>query len=253
MKKSRSLYHGHRFPAGVISCAVRWYFRFQLSLRDIGELLFERGVIVTYAPKEVPLGDEMIRCWCDKFGKGFAHRVKAVRRKLGSTWHLDEMFVTLRGEPYPLWRAVDEHGAELDILLQKRRDKAAAKRFFKRVLRSSPVPRKIVTDQLRSYPAAKAEIPELANVKHVFVKAAARLNNRAENSHQPTRERERRMRGFRDPKRTQTFLSCFGQIRQHFALKRHLLRASLYRQQLAARFVAWCDITELAQNPSYAF
>src|SRR5471030_1202112 len=83
MKKSKSLYHGHRFPAGVISCAVRWYFRFQLSLRDIEELLFERGVTVTY---------ETIRCWCDKFGKGFAHRVKAARRKPGSTWHLDEMF-----------------------------------------------------------------------------------------------------------------------------------------------------------------
>ncbi|MFL9989768.1 DDE-type integrase/transposase/recombinase, partial [Paraburkholderia sediminicola] len=82
-------------------------------------------------------------------------RVKAARRKPGSTWHLDEMFVTLRGEPYLLWRAVDEHGAELDILLQKRRDKAAAKRFFKRVIRSCPTPRKIVTDQLRSYPAAK--------------------------------------------------------------------------------------------------
>ena len=172
------------------------------------------------------------------------------------------MFVTLRGEPYLLWRAVDEYGAELDILLQKRRDKAAAKRFFKRVLRSSPVPRKIVTDQLRSYPAAKAEIAELASVKHVFVKAAARLNNRAENSHQPTRESERRIpqgdflrgvRGFRDPKRTQTFLSSFGPIRQHFALKRHLLRASFYRRQLAARFVAWREFTELAQNPSYAF
>ncbi|MEA3113131.1 MAG: putative transposase, partial [Caballeronia sp.] len=158
-------------------------------MRDIEELLFERGVVVTY---------ETTRCWCDKFGKDFAHRVKAVRRKPGSTWHLDEMFITQRGEPYLLWRAVDEHGAELDILMQKRRDKAAAKRFFKRVLHSNPVPRKIITDQLRSYPAAKAEIPELANVKHVFVKAAARLNNRAENSHQPTRERERRMRGFRD-------------------------------------------------------
>ena len=163
------------------------------------------------------------------------------------------LFVTLRGEPYLLWRAVDEHGAELDILVQKRRDKAAAKRFFKRVLRSSPVPRKIVTDQLRSYPAAKAEIPELVSVKHVFVKAAARLNNRAEASHQPTRERERRMRGFRDPKRTQKFLSCFGLTRQHFALKRHLLRASLYRKQLAARFVAWREFAELAQNPSTAF
>jgi transposase-like protein len=142
-----------------------------LSLRDIEELLFERGVTVTY---------ETIRCWCDKFGKGFARRVKAARREPGDTWHLDEMFVTLRGEPYLLWRAVDKHGVEFGILVQKPRDKAAAKRFFKRVLRSSPVPRKIVTDKLRSYPAAKADIPELAKVKHVFVKAAARLNNRAE-------------------------------------------------------------------------
>jgi putative transposase len=108
---------------------LRWYFRFQLSLRDIEELLFERGVIVTY---------ETIRCWCDKFGAGLDHRVKATRPKPGSTWHLDEMFVTLRGEAYLLWRAVDKHGTELDILGQKRRDKAAAKHFFKRVLRSKP-------------------------------------------------------------------------------------------------------------------
>jgi putative transposase len=160
------------------------------------------------------------------------------------------MFVMLRGAPYLLWRAVDEDGTELDILLQKQRDKAAGKRFFKRVLRSSLVPRKIVTDQVRSYPAAKAEIPELAGVKHVFVKATARLNNRAENSHQPTRERERRMRGFGDPKRTQEFLSCFGPIRQHFALKRHLLRASRYRKQLASRFAAWREFTEVIRNPS---
>lgn len=100
------------------------------------------------------------------------------------------------------------------------------------------MPRKIVTDQLRCYPAVKAEIPELVNVKHVFVKATARLNNRVENSHQPTRERVRRMRGFRDSKRAQEFLSCFAPIRQHFALKRHVMRASLYRKQLAARFVA---------------
>ncbi|ABX19404.1 ISBmu22 truncated transposase [Burkholderia multivorans ATCC 17616] len=131
--------------------------------------------------------------------------------------------------------------------------KAAAKRFFRRVLAACPeAPKKIVTDQLGSYPAAKAEIPKLTNVKHVFVKASARVNNRAENSHQPTRERERRMRGFRDPQRTQAFLSNFGPIRQHFALKRHLLRSSLYRKQLAARFVAWREITCRTQNPSMA-
>jgi len=179
--------------------------------------------------------------------------VKAARPKPGNTWHLDERFVTLRGEPYLLWHAVDEHGAELDILVQKRRDKAAGKRFFKRAMRSNPVPCKIVTDQLRSYPGAKAEIPELAKVKHVFVKAAARLNSRAENNHQPTRERERRMCGFRSPRRTQKFLSCFGPIRQQFALKRHLLPTALYRKQLAARFVAWQKFAKLTQNPSTVF
>jgi putative transposase len=242
MTKTKSLSHGHRFPATVISHAVRWYFRFQLSLCDIEELLFERGIIVSY---------ETIRRWCDKFGAGFPHRVKAARRKPGSTWHLDEVFVTLRGQPYLLGRAVDQHGAELNILLQKRRDKAAAKRFFKRVLAACPdAPRRFVTDQLRSYPAAKAEIPELVHVRHVFVKGSARVNNRAENSHQPTRERERRMRGFRDPDRTQAFLSSFGPIRQHFALKRHLLRASLYRKQLAARFAGWHRFTGFTQDPS---
>lgn len=115
------------------------------------------------------------------------------------------------------------------------------------------MPRKIVTDQLRSYPAAKADIPELLSVKHVFVKAAACVNNRAENSRQPTRERERRMRGFRDPKRTRAFLSSFGPIRQHYALKRHLLRASFYRKHLAARFVAWREFTNVTQTPSDAF
>jgi len=174
--------------------------------------------------------------------------VKAARRKPGRTWHLDEMFVTLRGEAHLLWRAVDERGAELDILIEKRRDKAAAKRFFKRVLRSKPVPSKIVTDQLRSYPAVKAEIPALAGVKHVPVKTAARLNNRAENSHQPMRERKRRIpkggflrgvRGFRTSKRTQQFLSCIGPIRQHFALK--LLVAGDSRREILDLLACCCS------------
>jgi putative transposase len=166
--KAKSLYPGHHVPSVVISCAIPLYFRFSLSLRDIEELLLKRGVVVTYGA---------IRCWCDRFGTKFAQRAKAARRKPASTWHPDEMFVTLRGEPYLLWRAVDELGAELDVLVQKRRDKAAAKRFFRRVLRSNPVPRKIVTDPLHNYPAAKADIPEPAHVKHVFAKAAARVNS----------------------------------------------------------------------------
>ncbi len=125
------------------------------------------------------------------------------------------------------------------MLLQKRRDKTAARRFFRKILRSHPVPRKIVTDQLRSYLAAMAEVPELAGVKHVFVKASARVNNRAENSHQPTRRRERQMQGFRDPPRTQAFLSRFGPIRQHFALPRHGMSATCYRAQRQARLCAW--------------
>ncbi|MGQ7932618.1 DDE-type integrase/transposase/recombinase [Paraburkholderia sp. D1E] len=163
------------------------------------------------------------------------------------------MFVTLLGEPYLQWRAVDEHGADSTSCFKSGATKPLPNASSSVCYVRDSLPSKIVTDQLRSYPAAKAEIPELANVKHVFVKAAARLNNRVESSHQPTREHERRIRGFRDPKRTQKFLSCFGPIRQHFALKRHLLCASLYRKQLAARFVAWCDITEVAQNPSHVF
>jgi putative transposase len=160
-------------------------------------------VIVSYAT---------VRRWCDKFGASFACHVKAARRRPGTTWHLDEVFVSSRGERYLPWRAVDEHGAEPDMLVQKRRDKAAAERFFKRVLRSCPLPRRIVTDQLRSYPAAKVGIPELANGRQVFVKAAARVNSRAENNRQPARGREGRMRGFREPAWTQAFLPGFGPI-----------------------------------------
>lgn len=106
-------------------------------------------------------------------------------------------------------------------------------------MRSNPVPHRIVTDQLRSYPAAKADIPELAHVKHVFVKAAARVNNRAEDSHQPTRRCERQMCGFRDARRMQAFLSCFGPIRQHFALPRHQMNAACRRTALKERFATW--------------
>lgn len=155
VKKTKSLYRRHRFPVEVIGCAVLWYFRFQLSLLDIKELLFGRGVTVIY---------ETIRCWYDSLARA------AARRKRDGIWHLDEMFIMLCGEPYLLWRVVDKHRTELDILAQRQHDKATAKRLFKRVLRLSPVPRRLVTDQLRSYLAANAEMPELVNVRHLFVK-----------------------------------------------------------------------------------
>jgi putative transposase len=138
-------------PGFSLSTARYRYFRFRLSLRDIEELLFKRGVIVSY---------ETIRRRCDKFGAGFAPFVKTARGKPGIRWHLDEVFVTLRGKPHLLWRAVDQHGAELDMLLQKRRNKAAAKRFFKRVLAACPdAPWRIVTDQFRRYPPLKLNFP----------------------------------------------------------------------------------------------
>jgi putative transposase len=122
MNKAKSRYHGYRFSAAVISRAARWYFAFSSAYAILKNCCSNAA------------GSSAIRRWCDKFGASFAHRVKSGRRKPGSTWRLDEVFVTLRGEPYLLWRAVDQHRAELDILLQKRRDKAAAKRFFTRVL-----------------------------------------------------------------------------------------------------------------------
>jgi putative transposase len=150
----------------------------------------------------------------------------------------------------------DQHGAEPEFLLQKRRDKAAAKRSFPRLLAACLDPQhRIVTVRLRSDPAANGEIPELANVQHVFVKASARVSNRAENSHQPTREREHRMRGYRDPDRTRAFLPGFGPIRQHFALSEiccahHTIETSLRTLCRMASFAAWHRVTWLTQDPS---
>jgi putative transposase len=244
MTKTKSLYYGHRFPATVISHAARWYFRFQLSLRDIEELLFERGVTVSY---------ETIRRWCEKFGAGFAQRVKAARRKPGRTWHLDEMFVTLRGEPYLLWRAVDEHGVELDILLQKRRDKAAAKRFFKRVLRSKPGATQDRYRSIAQLSGSESRHPGIGKREACVRQGCGPCQQSRREQPSAHAEGERRMRGLRDPKRTQAFLSSFGTIRQHFALKRHLLRASLYRKHLAARFTAWHEFANVTQTPPNAF
>jgi putative transposase len=225
-------YKNHRFPVEIISHAVWLYFRFCLSYRAVEELLFARGVIVTY---------EAIRKWCRKFGQADANQLRRRRPRPGDKWHLDEVFLTIHGERHYLWRAVDQEGHVLDILVQRRRDKHAAKKFFRKLLKGCRyVPRVLITDKLKSYGAAKREIlPGVEHRQHRY------LNNRAENSHQPTRQRERRMQGFKSPGHAQRFLSASGPIAHHFRPRRHRLSAPEYRQEMSQRFDSWRQITSL--------
>ena len=188
------------------------YFRFSLSFRDIQELMLERGVEVFR---------EAIRLWCLKFGAQYARQLRRRRGRPGDTWHLDEIFCKINGKLVYLWRAVDQSGEVLDILVQKRRDTKAVKRFFRKLLKGFRyMPRAIVTDKLPSYGAAKKDV--MPNVAH---RRGRRLNNRAENSHQPTRARERAMRGFKSMRHAQRFLSVHAQVSNHFRPGRHLLWA----------------------------
>ncbi|MBA3968854.1 MAG: IS6 family transposase [Gemmatimonadetes bacterium] len=231
-------FHRHRFPAEVISYAVWLYYRFPLSHRDVEELLSERGIQVSY---------EAVRRWANKFGPIFAEDLRRRRVRPGRTWHLDEVFLRMNGRRVYLWRAVDEHGQVLDILVQARRDAAAAERFFRRLLdRVGDAPERIVTDKLASYAAARERIPELESVKHVCVRAAARLNNRIEQSHQSTRVRERRMQRFKSMSQAQRFLSTFSHICNLFRPRRHLLAAATYRITMQDRFHIWYQITRVA-------
>jgi putative transposase len=225
-----NLYKHHRFPGEIISHAVWLYFRFPLSHRDVEELLFVRGVIVSY---------EAIRKWCRKFGQAYANQLCRRRPQPGDKWHLDEVFLTIHGERHYLWRAVDQDGNVLDILVQSRRNKRAAKKFFRKLLKGlTYVPRVIITDKLKSYGAAKREIlPGVEHRQHRY------LNNRAENSHQSTRQRERRMQGFKSPGQAQRFLSAYGPIAQHFRPRRHRWSAPAYRQEMCTRCQVWEEIT----------
>ncbi len=190
-----SQYKGYRFPTEIISHCVWLYFRFSLSFRDVEELMAQRGVVVTY---------ETVRQWCLKFGQTDANELRKRRPRCGDKWHMDEVVLPMRGKKHYLWRAVDQHGNVLDILVQSRRNKQAAKRFFRKLLKVLEyVPRVIITDKLASYGAAKKEL--LASVEH---RQHTRLNNRAENSHQPTRLRERKMRRFKSAGHAQRFLSA---------------------------------------------
>src|SRR5688572_10398298 len=169
-------YAGHRFPPEVIGHAVWLYFRFPLGLRMVEELLAARGIIVSH---------ETIRQWGLKFGQAFANQIRRRLPAPGDKWHLDEVAISIAGQKLWLWRSVDQHGAVLDILVQSRRNAKAAKRLLRKLLRKQGiVPRVMITDKLASYGAAKREI--MPSVEH---RQHRGLNNRAENSHQPTRRR----------------------------------------------------------------
>ena len=224
-------YRGYRFPSEIISHAVWLYFRFSLSFRDVEELLAQRGIVVTY---------ETVRQWCLKFGQTYANELHRRRSPCGDKWHLDEVFLTIRGERHYRWRAVDQDGNVLDILGQSRRNTKAAKRFFRKLLKGLQyVPCVIITEKLKSSGAAKREI--LPGVEHRQHKG---LNNRAENSHQSTRLREKKMRRFKSAKHAQRFLSAFGLIAGHFQPRRHRLRAGEYCAMLQTRFQTWNELTE---------
>jgi putative transposase len=224
-------YRGHRFPKEIISYCVWLYFRFGVSFRDVEELMAARGVLVSY---------ETVRRWCDKFGQSFAAGLRKRRARTGDKWHLDEVFLKINGMTHYLWRAVDQNGVVIDILVQPKRDRFAAIRFFRRLLRTNGLrhPHVIVTDKLRSYGAAKRVVmPRVAHRQHRY------LNNRAENSHQPTRERERRMRRFKSARNAQRFLEVHGIIGSHFRPRRHLLFAADYRRLRSKQFRIWNQVT----------
>ncbi len=223
-------YKRHRFPPAIIGHAVWRYFRFALSYRDVEELLAERGVIVTY---------ETVRQWCRKFGQADANELRRRRSRPGDKWHLDEVFISINGMQHSLWRAVDQDGTVLDILVQSRRDKRAAVTFLRRLLkRLAYVPRVVITDKLASYGAAlRAVLPSVEHRRHKG------LNNRAEHAHQPTRERERRLRRFKDPGHAQRFLAAYGPIARHFRPCRHRLTAAAYRETRHERFATWRAVT----------
>ena len=205
------------------------YFNFALSLREVELMMAFRGVQLSY---------ETIRRWCDTFGASYAAKLKRRRPKLGDKWFLDEVFLKINGVQHYLWRAVDQTGAVIDILVQPKRDRFAAMRFFRKLLRSTQGhPRVIITDKLRSCGAAKKIV--LPRVAH---RQSRYLNNRAENSHQPTRQRERRMKRFKSPGQAQRFLEAHDILSAHFRPKRHLLSAANYQAERQRRLETWQEI-----------
>jgi len=220
------MYKHHRFPPEIIQHAVWLYHRFNLSHRDIEDLLAKRRIAVSY---------EAIRLWYNKFGPRFARNLRRKHQGFGDTFFIDEVFLKIQGKQHYLWRAVDQDGEVVDVFLQKRRDGKAAKRFFKRLLRNHQgEPRKIVMDKLGSYGVAHRElIPETIHDTSRYA------NNRAELSHEPTRVRERGIRKFKSIEQAQRFLGAHAAVYNLFNLGRHLISAENYRYFRIRAFASW--------------
>lgn len=217
-----SIYHRHRFHSDIISRAIWMYYRFNLSFRDVEDLMAERGIDVSY---------ETIRQWVDKFGRTFAKRIKARSEKPSSVWHLDEVYTKINGQMVYLWRAVDDEGSVLDVVVQGRRNTKAALRLLRKLLTNQGVrPERIVTDKLGSYGAAL----KILGMKHLH-DVGGRKNNRAESSHVSIRRRERKSQKFRSIKSAQKLLSNYSQIYNLFNHRRHLITRSTLRK---FRFIA---------------
>jgi putative transposase len=230
MKKTRHpRYARHRFPAEVISHAVWLYFRFPLSLRMVEEMLAARGILVSHVT---------VRQWALKFGQSFAHQIRRRLPAVGDKWHLDEVVISIAGKKHWLWRAVDQHGAVLDILVQSRRNAKAAKRLLRKLLKKQgTAPRVMITDKLASYGAARREI--MPGVEH---RQHRGLNNRAENSHQPTRRRERIMKRFKSAGQAQRFLSGHDQVANLFRRPANITAAA-HRSSRTQAFRVWAEVT----------
>lgn len=218
----------------MIRQAVWLYFRFTLSLRDVEELLAQRGIEMSY---------ETIRCWIVKFGPQIAANLRRRRSPPTGRWHLDEMFVRIGGRKMWLWRAVDDEGEVLDVLVQKRRNKHAALKLLRKLLRNQGVhPEAITTDKLPSYGAAVRDL----GLASVHRPGGMRANNRAENSHLAIRRRERKQQKFKSQGSAQRFLATYGPIYNTFNLQPHLVRRPTLRTLRAEAHRAWAVATAAA-------